>query len=1490
MKSGGDGLLVVSVVLAFAASACGVPDPQMAFENPPKEAHAGVWWHWMGAQVTKDGIEKDLDWFGRMGITSATIFGMADSTVPWAKRIADVPTGGLRPYSDAWWRLVAFACEEGKKRGIDIGIHNCPGYTSSGGKWIPHRLAMRELVFGVKDPAYDISTIPSAPFPVYNEDRGSFEKPDCPARRSDYKPIAVVRGVAVGHVPMGSYVQPADWESFGLECDKMNPEAVAFHMDHVIAELKRHLGPDLRAAGLQHVLLDSYEAGTPTWTPKMREEFKVRRGYDPLDYLPILGGYTNLYTAAECTKFKADFDRTVQDLYRDVLFRIMHDKLSAEGLQFSCEPYTGPFSSVEVSPYIDRILTEFWLAPKRPPHGLFNTFPAPGGGLHGIVEAEAFTSVTQWDETPAALKVCGDAAWLAGVNRFVLHSCVLQPWGDDVKPGVTMGRWGSHFGRNQTWAEGGRAWFDYVARSQAILQWGRPSAAKIDVPFAHIARTDGNRTIFFLVNDSDVEKALGLPKGSTWFDPVDGNVGEPPAVLAPRQSGFCELPEKGRSVFARTGGKAAGRHGHSVAVSGWVPELGDWTKSDNPEIRYFSGTRTYRARFSLADGKGLACAQAKIELGKVLGATVQVRVNGRDLGIVWCAPWRVKVPAGVLQIGVNTIEIDVTNVWRNRLVGDEREAPDMDFAKAPYPGGDMLLSYPGWFMNGIATRPSKRRKCFTTWRHFTKDSDLVPSGLAGPVSVHVSTGRLVIAERGKTAEYSIVIPAKASPSQKYAADEMRSFVAMASGVRLPIVTDAEPIPPKAILLGETRWTNMLAGPGKTNIGKDGFRLVARPPHLLVVALPERGTLYGVYEILERFAGCRWYSSWRTVIPSLGRIEVPAGLDETQIPAFAMREPYWADVTDHPVFAARLKVNSRSWRRMDAKFGGEPYRFGGGLGSCHTFNALLPPKKYFDAHPEYFHLTNGRRAKEQPCLTNPDVLRIVISNVLERIRKDPGAKFYGVSQNDCGTYCTCHGCKAVNDEEGSPSGTVVRFVNAVAEAVEKEFPDAIIETLAYEYSRKAPKKTKLRHNVVPCLCTLECDFALPIDKSPFRQNIAFRRDIEDWSRMTDFLYVWDYTTDFSHYALPWPNVYALQDNIRFFRQHNVKALFAQGAYHGRHADFGELKAWLLAKWMWNPDLPMKPLLDDFFAGYYGRGAPFVREYFERIHQLQTSYSAQPNHPLLIFDGVENPAISDAFLEEAADMWAKAIAATKDDAETSYNVRMGAFTVDYARMERSRKLLNLNKNKHLLSPGALKVLAKSLLDRVEEAKDMRLSEYGKDAIIAEWRKIAEGRAVLNRATNGELEEDFIPLKRRGIWGDIVDDPKAGDGRALKLFNTHSQWCIQLPMDRIGFEPGKKYRLSVRVRVDKAGDGEAFCAGVYSKAASRTRRGIELRTKDALEGGYRWYDVITWIPAPDEYFWMAPGRFNKDGKSAINGIYVDKIKFSALNKQGGDCRTKE
>ncbi len=727
------------------------PTPDDVFLNPPATAHAGVWWHWMGSQVTREGITADLDWMQRMGITSATIFGMCDSCTPWAKRIAHVPTNGLRPFTPEWWKLFAFACREGQKRAIDIGLHNCPGYTSTGGKWIPPRLAMRRLVFNITNATEQISTTPDAIFPVYNEDKKTFELPACEARRTDYQPIATVRGIGVGHIPMGAFIQPADWSNFGLECDKMNPEAIDLHLDHLFNELHQYLGSDLPAAGLHHILLDSYEAGTPSWTPNFRAEFKNRRGYDCLDFLPILGGYTNLYTAAECARFTSDFDRTMRELYRDVLFKRMAARCRAEGLAFANEPYSGPFNPEEVAPFIDRLMTEFWFTPNKPgalyanEHAMFNTFRRADGSRHNIIEAESFTGSPEncaWTETPAALKPCGDRAWLNGVNRFILHSCPLQPWGKDIRPGVTMGRWGVHFGRNQTWAESGKAWFDYVARSQALLQWGEKSAARLDVPFSQLARAAGDWTVFFIVNEENTTKPfpnLNDPY-TRWFNPTDGTITTPPTELAAHQSGFyvrgksparLEPPPTAYGTFSIDGGWQLSLDRTRLPFK--PTSLTDWTLSKDAALKYFSGTATYRNSISLPAPTPFFHF-ATLTLGTIHGATATLRVNGKDCGTIWCKPWTFTIPKECLKQGNNILEIDLTNTWANRLIGDEQFPADVEFAPAPY-GGNMMLSYPDWFTKGLAARPSTNRTTFTTWNYFTPTSPLIPSGLIGPIAI-----------------------------------------------------------------------------------------------------------------------------------------------------------------------------------------------------------------------------------------------------------------------------------------------------------------------------------------------------------------------------------------------------------------------------------------------------------------------------------------------------------------------------------------------------------------------------------------------------------------------------------------------------------------------------------------------------------------------------------------------------------------------------------
>jgi len=763
---------------------------------------------------------------------------------------------------------------------------------------------------------------------------------------------------------------------------------------------------------------------------------------------------------------------------------------------------------------------------------------------------------------------------------------------------------------------------------------------------------------------------------------------------------------------------------------------------------------------------------------------------------------------------------------------------------------------------------------FSSW---IRVAALVVAAVSGAVAHGGS--ELVLAERGKQAGVSVVVAEEAPPSLEYAADELRHYVKELTGVELPVEKVAKTAAPHAAAI-RLELTD--------DYGADGFRLTARPPGL-VVRGGVRGCLYGVYELLETYGGVGWFASWRTVVPKLDRLAVPADLDDEQRPAFKMRMTSWLDATRGD-FAARLRLNGAR-AKLEAKHGGAVCRFGRNMGSCHTFNFLLPPKKYFAEHPEYYAMRGGKRelpekaarwGYTQPCLTNPDVLRIITSNVLEAIKADPAAGIYGVSQNDNQRYCQCPACAAVDEEEESHAGTVVRFVNAVAEEVEKHYPDAIIETLAYQYSRKPPKKTRLRRNVMPCLCSIECDFHKPLDVSPYKSNVAFVEDIRGWTRQTDMLYLWDYTTNFRNYLHAFPNIMALQGNLKFFRANNVKYMFEQGDSLGLHADFAELRAWLLAKWMWNPDLPMEPLLDRFFKGYYGAAAPHARKCFDDLYSLPRDSVAQY---LNIFEPVMNTNTPTAFFERAEGYWKAAAEAVKDDPACAKNVEAAYLSTMFSllyRLPRPRTVWATRRPESFAADRRSCAYAKRLLD-ARRPMNLRFAENpDREKTFREEMEEIVAHGVPAAADRAEVPASRLRLAAVGTRGEYAKDPQTLDGTAIKLFNTHYEWSVRLDMASVAYDPDVKYRIRVRVRVEKdpAAKGEAFWAGVYDRLAKKGCGQISVKAENC-GGGYEWYDVCVWTPRDGQNFWLGPGRFKKDGGvSAVKAVWVDRVEISRVD----------
>ena len=730
-------------------------------------------------------------------------------------------------------------------------------------------------------------------------------------------------------------------------------------------------------------------------------------------------------------------------------------------------------------------------------------------------------------------------------------------------------------------------------------------------------------------------------------------------------------------------------------------------------------------------------------------------------------------------------------------------------------------------------------------------------------------GDVVVAERGKPASCTVVVPEDAEPSQRYAADEFTNYIFRATGVALPVSASASGPAVRLVLVPRA---------------VDAFQISCKDRDIVVKG-GRTGVLYGVYEILERFAGCRWYASWRTVVPSRDRVALPDGFKDAQKPAILLRDVYWWDVIRHPEFAAHIRSNvPRSTKGGIDKFGGMPYRFGGGTRNCHTFATFLPPKEFADSHPEYYAEIGGKRRTDkehpqrcEPCLTNPDVLRIVTERVLDCIRKDPGATFYGVSQNDNrDDYCRCEKCKAVDKEEGSPAGTYIRFVNAVAEAVEKEFPDVFIETLAYNYTVR-PTKTKLRHNVSMCLCAMGCDESLPMDQTTY--NSDFVGAVKGWGSMNPHLMIYDYKTSFTHYLAPHPCVYPIQGNIKFYRDNGVKYIFSLGAHTGAHAEFAELKAWLTAKWLWNPELPAHQLLDDFFAGYYGAAAPFVRVYFETLQSCQMEFARRTHRAMISYTGPDGGP-SNEFFENASELWRLAGEAVKDDPGAAYAVRMGAMSVDYVRAMRKVKLARFADDASL-SADERRQAAQRIFDRCKECPDIEFSEGRSKPILARLHELADGKCEspddsVRESGRFEVEERYFDVDGKGKICEFVDDPAAEDGKALKVLPlSPGKYCVRFSASRIAYKQGRRYRFLVRARVEKEGDGEAFRA--------RYRYNVWQAEHDIAEvvipvakasGGYAWYEVAKWKPRGGDQVQIAPGVKGKNGKSAIKALWIDKM----------------
>jgi len=464
---------------------------------------------------------------------------------------------------------------------------------------------------------------------------------------------------------------------------------------------------------------------------------------------------------------------------------------------------------------------------------------------------------------------------------------------------------------------------------------------------------------------------------------------------------------------------------------------------------------------------------------------------------------------------------------------------------------------------------------------------------------------MVIIKDG-VSDYVIVRGTDASPSEITAAEKLQEYLERISGCALEIITDDTPAQGPEFIVGKTnRESDEDFYPiRRESLGDDGFVINtmfnAMGISIVIAGGEKRGTLYGVFDFLERYLGCRWFSPELTIVPEAKTVAIPNKIAEREVPAFTYRSPqiipaYYND-TD---YCLANRANGHAVGAVaDEKYGGVVDYQIGWAGFITHDEAL------YAEHPDWFALNEkGERVFGEygsPCMSNEGVIQYYIEYALRCVEDDPNVACIGMGLNDTSLSCQCEGCKAIYREEGTigkvgeSGATQVRLFNRVSEALDAVGSKARLGTHAYAANAEAPKKTKYTDRAVIYFAPIGTCYAHPFENCTYKGTVNHRRQLEDWVQAASNFIQFDYPCNYDHWNLPYPLWAILQPNIQYFYENNFIGWFNCG---GATCDtsFFPLTTWLYGKLLWDPYQDMEALYADFLPQYYGAGWECIREY-------------------------------------------------------------------------------------------------------------------------------------------------------------------------------------------------------------------------------------------------------------------------------------------------------
>lgn len=714
------------------------------------------------------------------------------------------------------------------------------------------------------------------------------------------------------------------------------------------------------------------------------------------------------------------------------------------------------------------------------------------------------------------------------------------------------------------------------------------------------------------------------------------------------------------------------------------------------------------------------------------------------------------------------------------------------------------------------------------------------------IAVCVPVFAITLAQDGKAAA-TVVVAADASPAEQTAAKDVADYLQKITGAEFRVrPEDRAPANGTRLFVGPTAFAKS-AGIASDKLGPEEWVVRTVGNDLVIAGGRPRGTIYGAYHFLEDVLSVHWWNPFEESVPQARTLKI-SDVKLQGKPTIQYRDIYMLYGNDGGRFAARNRLNRQGDALLNGEYGGSlnygpPYH-------VHTFEPYFPPKQYFAQHPEWYSLLDGKRVGEggQLCLTNPELRQAFLAKLLSNIETSsaaakaagsPPPQVFSVSQNDRLNPCQCDQCQAIAKAEESEAGPLIDFVNFLADGIKDKYPNVYIDTLAYQYTQKAPKTLKPRDNVIIRLCDTDSDPTQPITSEA---NTAFREHLMSWARIAKNLRIWDYAVTYANpVGMPMPTAQTYGPDYRFYAEHNVEGVFTELEFEIL-ADMRDFKVWMMMKELENPYADYGKLVQTFTDGFYGPAGKYVRQY---LTDLEKEAVARKTHSNWNSTAVSLTYLNLGFINHAQQLFDQAEKAVGDDATLLRRVRHARLPVDRATLSVYTRLMSdwtaLGKPADQAPPDR-DATARRVLDTWLAQAKLRLPESAQDT--ERQHAEAEVRRYTTLPTSVPLPEKFRDLPKGSVYDylatmtrnyndevKVVKDPEAESGVTNKL---------ELTADYVGSP--EKYVVPMPW-------------GLYGTADKKFVGGNTIKAEDIPGSGYHWYKMGTFPIAPGDYayfFW--------------------------------------